>query len=132
MHSVTQTTSTSKPMLWTGRILSGLLGSFLLFDSGIKLLKAQPAIEGTIRVGYSERLVAPIGAVLLFSLILYLAPRTAILGAILLTGYLGGATATMVRMNDPWFGFPVVIGMLVWGALYLRDERLRTMIPLRS
>jgi hypothetical protein len=111
-----QTGTTSKPMLWTGRILTALLALFPLFDSGVKLAKARSAVEGTVRVGYSESVIVPIGATLLISLLLYLIPRTSILGAILLTGYLGGATATMVRVMDSWFPFPVVIGVLVWVA----------------
>lgn len=132
MHSLSGTPTTSKGMLWSGRVLTVLIGLFLLFDSAIKLVKARVAVEGTLRVGYSENLVAPIGATLFLSLVLYLIPRTSILGAILLTGYLGGATATMVRMHDSWFFFPVVMGILVWGALYLCDGRVRRMIPLRS
>ena len=132
MHPLSETPTTSKGMLWSGRVLTVLIGLFLLFDSAIKLVKARAAVEGTLRVGYSESLVAPIGATLFLSLVLYLIPRTSILGAILLTGYLGGATATMVRMHDSWFFFPVVMGILVWGALYLCDGRVRRMIPLRS
>ena len=132
MHSLSDTPTTSKGMLWSGRVLTVLIGLFLLFDSAIKLVKARVAVEGTLRVGYAENLVAPIGATLLLSLVLYLIPRTSILGAILLTAYLGGATATMVRMHDSWFFFPVVMGILVWGALYLCDGRVRRMIPLRS
>jgi len=132
VQSLANTPTTSKGMLWTGRILTVLIGLFLLFDSGIKLVKARAAVEGSLRLGYSENLVVPIGAALFVCLVLYLIPRTSILGAILLTGYLGGATATMVRMHDSWFFFPVVIGILVWGALYLRDGRVRRMIPLQS
>ena len=130
MHSLSDTPTTSKGMLWSARVLTVLIGLFLLFDSVIKLVKARVAVEGSLRVGYSEDLIVPIGATLFISLVLYLIPRTSILGAILLTGYLGGATATMVRMHDSWFFFPVVMGMLVWGALYLRDGRVRKMIPL--
>jgi hypothetical protein len=90
------------------------------------------AVEGTVQLGYSESVVIPIGAVLFISLVAYLIPRTSVLGAILLTGYLGGATATMVRVSSPWFPFPVFIGALVWAALYLRDDRVRAVIPLRS
>ena len=132
MQSLANTPTTSKGMQWTGRVLTVLIGLFLLFDSGIKLVKARAAVEGSLRLGYSENLVVPIGAALFVCLVLYLIPRTSILGAILLTGYLGGATATMVRMHDSWFFFPVVIGILVWGALYLRDGRVRRMIPLQS
>jgi DoxX-like family len=120
-----------KAVLWGGRVLTALLALFLFFDSSLKLVKARAAVEGTIRLGYSESVIVPVGAALLVSLVLYLIPRTSILGAILLTGYLGGATATMVRMNDPWFSFPILIGVLLWVALYLRDQQLRDMIPIR-
>ena len=85
-----------------------------------------------MRIGYPAEVVVPIGVVLLVSLALYLVPRTAILGAILLAGYLGGATASMVRMSDRWFLFPVLIGGLVWAGLYWRDPQLRGLIPLRA
>jgi hypothetical protein len=103
---------------------------FMLFDGGIKVLKLAPAVGGTVRVGYPVSMVQPIGIVALICVILYAIPQTAILGAILLTGYLGGATATQVRLQDPWFPFPVVIGMLIWAGIYFRDERLRALIPL--
>jgi hypothetical protein len=105
---------------------------FLLFDGGVKVMKVQGAVEATVRLGYPARLLLAIGIVELTCTILYVIPRTSILGAILLTGYLGGATATQVRLEDPWFFFPVVVGVLVWLGLYLRDPRLRELIPLRS
>jgi hypothetical protein len=118
-------------MVWTGRVLTVLVALFLLFDAAIKILRLPAAVEGTRRIGYPVEVVAPIGIALLVSLALYLVPRTAVLGAILLTGYLGGATASMVRMSDHWFLFPVLIGVLAWVGLYLRDEQLRTLVPLR-
>ena len=132
MHSSTQTAPASNGMLWAGRIITALVALFLLFDSAMKLMKLPAAVQGTVRVGYPEGVVVPIGIVLLVSLVVYLIPRTAILGAILLTGYLGGATATMVRMSDRWFLFPVVVGVLVWTGLYLRDDQVRALIPVRS
>lgn len=132
MDAVTSEPPSSKVMLWGGRVLTALVALFLLFDSTIKLVKARAAVEGTVQLGYSESVVVPIGAVLFISLVAYLIPRTSVLGAILLTGYLGGATATMVRVSSPWFPFPVSIGVLVWAALYLRDDRIRAVIPLRS
>ena len=119
-------------MLYLGRTLSGLTSLMLVIDAAIKILKVPNAVRETMRVGYPESTIAPIGFTLLLCLALYVVPRTSILGAILLTGYLGGATATMVRMQDPWFFFPVVLGMLVWLGLYLRDDLLRTLIPLRN
>ena len=118
----------SKKALWTGRILSGWLVLFLLFDGVVKVLKLAPAMEGTARLGYPSSLVVPIGIVELLCVAAYVIPRTSILGAILLTGYLGGATATQVRLEDPWFFFPVVVGVLVWAGLLLRDARLRSLI----
>ncbi len=135
MHSAMQTTPASKTSLWSGRIMSGLVVLFMLFDSAIKLMKLAPAVEGTARLGYPVSLVLPIGIVLLVCTVLYAIPRTSILGAILLTGYLGGAVASNVRMSNPLFGyvlFPVYIGVLLWLGLFLRDARLRALIPLRS
>jgi hypothetical protein len=131
MPATSQTAPASRGMLWTGRIITALIALFLLFDCVVKLMKSPQAVQGTIQLGYPESKVVPIGLVLLASLAFYLLPRTSILGAILLTGYLGGATATMVRVSSPWVLFPVLIGMLVWAGLYFRDEQLRALIPLR-
>jgi DoxX-like family len=121
-----QSAPLSKRRLWTGRILSGLPALFLFVDAVGKLVKPAPVVEGTLpRI---SRIV------LLACTVLYVIPRTAILGAILLTGYLGGAVATHVRVGSPLFThmlFPVYVGLLIWGGLYLRDERLRALIPLR-
>ena len=122
----------SKKSLWTGRIISGWMVAFLLFDGGVKVMKVQGAVEATVRLGYPARQVLAIGIAELACTILYVIPRTSILGAILLTGYLGGATATQVRLEDPWFFFPVVVGVLVWLGLYLRDEQVRELVPLRT
>lgn len=127
--------STSKKMLWAGRILSSLPALFLLADSAAKFLKPAPVVEGTVKLGYSESVILPLGAVLLVCTVLYLIPRTAVLGAILLTGYLGGAVDAHVRVGDPLFShilFPVYFGVFLWGGLYLRDARLRALIPLRK
>jgi DoxX-like family len=118
--------------LWAGRIISGLIVLFMLFDATVKLLRLPAALEGTIRLGYPASVVVPIGVVGLACIVLYLIPRTAVLGAVLLTGYLGGATATQVRVQDPWFIFPVFLGILAWAGLYLRDENLRALIPLKK
>jgi hypothetical protein len=130
MSSTTQIAPAASGRLWAGRIITALVGLFLLFDSGVKLLKSPSAVQGTVQLGYPENTIVPIGLVLLVSLVLYLIPRTSILGGILVTGYLGGATATMVRVSSPWILFPVVIGMLAWAGLYFRDEQLRALIPL--
>lgn len=132
MQSATQMASVSKKSLWVGRFISALIVLFLLFDGGVKVMKLAPALEATVRVGYPASLVVPIGIAELICVALFVIPRTSILGAILLTGYLGGATATQVQLEDPWFFFPVVIGVLVWGGLFLCDERLHILIPLRS
>src|SRR4029450_3405378 len=124
----------SKGRLWTGRIMSALPALFLLVDGVGKLLKPAPVVEGTVQPGYPESVLLGLGIVLLTCTILYTIPRTAILGAILLTGYLGGAIATHVRVGSPLFShilFPVYLAVLIWGGLYLRDERLRALIPLR-
>lgn len=118
-------------MLWAGRIISTLVVLFLLFDGIIKLIKPDYVVGATVKLGYPESVIFGIGLVLLISTNLYIFPRTSILGAILLTGYLGGATATHVRVGDPFY-FPVIFGVLVWVGLYLRDSRLRTLIPLRK
>ena len=110
--------------LWTGRIVAAWIVVFLVWDGALKLLKLNMAVEGTVRVGYPARLVAVIGLVELLCVVTYALPRTSIVGAVLLTGYLGGATATQVRLEDPWFLLPVAIGVLAWGALWLRDPEL--------
>lgn len=127
----TQTAPPSKTMLWVGRVISALMIVFMLFDACTKILKLPAAVEGTVRLGYPASTVLPIGVIALVCVLLYAIPRTSILGAILLTGYLGGATATQVRVQDAWYFFPPVLGALTWVGLYLRDERLRTLIPLK-
>ncbi len=114
--------------LWTARILGSLVVLFLLFDGAAKVARLAPVIEGTAKVGYPSSVVVPLGLVLLASTALYVFRRTAVLGAILLTGYLGGATATHVRLEQP-FVMPVLFGVIVWGCLYLRDERVRALLP---
>jgi hypothetical protein len=124
----------SKGSLWTGRILGALSTLFLLMDGVMKLIKPAPVVEATVRLGYPESVIQSLGIVLLVCTILYAIPRTSILGAILLTGYLGGAVATNVRVGNPLFShtlFPVYVALLVWGGLYLRDRRLRGLIPVR-
>lgn len=131
MSAIAQSVGASKTGLWAGRIISGLIVLFMLFDAVVKLLKLPAAVEGTIRLGYPAGVVFPLGLVALTCIVLYAIPRTSVLGAILLTGYFGGATATQVRVQDAWFVFPVILGMLAWAGLYLRDVGLRAQIPLR-
>ncbi len=119
----------------TGRVLSGLTIAFLLLDALMKVARARVAVEGTVQVGYPENTVVGIGIALLISTLLYAIPQTSVLGAILVTGYLGGAVATNVRVANPLFGyvlFPVYVAILLWGGLYLRDRRLRALLPFRS
>jgi len=124
----------SKGALWTGRVLSALPALFLLFDGAMKLVKPDFVVEATVRLGYPESVIVPLGVVLLACTVLYLVPGTSVLGAILLTGYLGGAVATHVRHEDTAFEilFPVLFGALLWGGLVLRDRRLRALVPWRS
>jgi hypothetical protein len=134
MQSDTQPPSGSKTMLWVGWIMSALPGLFLLTDAIMKLVQLDFVVATTVKLGYPENVIVPLGMVLLVCTALYLAPRTAVLGAILLTGYLGGAVATHVRMGEGAFSvlFPVVFGALLWRGLCLRDARLRALLPLRS
>jgi hypothetical protein len=121
----------SGKMLWTGRVISVLLVLFLLFDAGIKLMKIGPVMDAFSRLGWPTTMAVPIGIILLTCTVVYAIPPTSILGAILLTAYLGGATATQLRAGEPFY-FPVIFGVLVWLGLFLRDVRLRAFIPLRS
>ena len=130
MQSDIQTAPVSKKILWAGYIVSALPVLLLLFSGVMKLMKPVSVIEGFARFGYSESLILGIGILELACTVVYVVPRTSILGAILLTGYLGGAVATQVRLGDPFF-MTVALGVLVWGGLFLRDSRLRTLIPLR-
>lgn len=113
-------------------VMSFLPALFLLVDGVAKLFKPRFVVEATTQLGYQESTIVPIGIVLVICTVLYLLPVTSVLGAILLTGYLGGAVATHVRAGQGAFSivFPVIIGALVWGGLYLRDYRLRNLIPL--
>ena len=124
----------SKAMLWTGRVISTLVSLFLLMDGVMKLLKPQVVVQGTMKYGFSEHVITPLGIVLICCTLLYILPPTAVLGAVLLTGYLGGACCTHVRASDPMFNvfFPVIFGMLAWLGLVLRDRRLAALLPLRT
>jgi hypothetical protein len=124
--------SVSKGKLWTGRVLSAIPVLMLLFAGGMKLVKATAVVEGVAKSGFPEHLIVPIGILEVGCTIIYLIPRTSILGAILITGFLGGATATCVRIGDPSFVMPVLLGMMAWGGLYLRDQRLQELIPLKK
>ena len=123
----------SRARLTTGYVLSGLSSLFLLFDGIMKLFKPAVVVNGTVELGYNESVIIPLGIVLTAITVLYLIPRTAVLGAVLLTGYLGGAVATHVRVEAGAFPvlFPVFVGALVWGGLFFRCPRLAELIPFR-
>jgi hypothetical protein len=126
------TVTISKPTLWTSRVLSALPVLLILFGSVLKLMKTASVIEGFARSGVPEKLILPVGLIELTCVVVYLIPRTAVLGAILMTALLGGATITGLRIADPTYPMPVILGMMAWGGLYLRDVRLRELIPLRK
>ena len=120
--------------VWAGYIISGLAILFFLMDAAGKFFKPEPVVTTTVGLGYSESQIVPIGIILLVCTVLYLIPKTAVLGAVLLTGYLGGAVATNFRVQAPLFShilFPVYLGIFVWLGLYLWDARVRELLPLR-
>ncbi|MGN6460143.1 MAG: DoxX family protein [Pseudolabrys sp.] len=125
--------STPLAMLWVGRVVSGLVTLFLLFDGGIKLVPLDIVIETSRQMGIPEHLARTLGVLTLAGTLLYVFPRTAVLGAILLTGYFGGAIYAHVRIDSPLFShtlFGVYLGVLMWLGLWLRDARLRALLPL--
>jgi hypothetical protein len=124
----------TKRLAWAGRVMSGSAVLFLLFDSIGKLLQVQPVIDGTLQLGYPRSIVFSLGVILLSCVVVYVVPRTSVLGAVLLTGYLGGAIATHVRVENPLFThvlFPIYVAVLLWGGLILRDRRLLAFLPVR-
>ncbi|WP_309893783.1 DoxX family protein [Archangium sp.] len=137
-HSLPATAkeASSAPIsLWAGRILSGLAALFMLFDATMKVLELPVAVQGTTQLGYPESVVFGLGVVQLVCLAVYLVPRTSVLGALLWTGYLGGAIATHVRLGNPLFShilFPTYVAAFLWLGLWLRDERLRAVLPFRA
>lgn len=123
----------SKTLFWIGWVFTAFAGLFLLVDGGARLAGFAPYVEGMTRFGFEASFAPWIGLSLLVSTIVMLIPRTAMVGCILVTGYLGGAAATQVRVqHDAWFLFPVTLGALAWLGLYLRDARLRALIPFRT
>ena len=123
--------TSSKSRLWAGRILSGIAVLFLTVDGMMKVLRLAPALQGTIELGYPESAVVPIGVLVLIGVVLYAIPRTSVLGAIWLTGFLGGAVATHVRVGNPLFThtiFPTYVAAVVWGGLALRKPRVLDVI----
>jgi hypothetical protein len=134
MTSATHTLSVPTKTLVAGYVLTTLVSLFLAFDTVIKVLMLAPAVQGTAQLGYPANTVVWIGMIELVCLVLYLVPRTSVLGALLLTGYLGGAIATHVRVGSPLLShtlFPIYVALLTWGGLYLREPRLRELVPFR-
>jgi DoxX-like family len=135
MESAALTASPSNASLWAGRIMTGLAVAFLVFDGLVKFTSWQAVVDASNQLGIPLHVNPAIGIVLLVCVALYAFPRTSVLGAILLTGYLGGAVAIHMRVGNPLFThllFPTYVGALIWGGLYLRDRRLRALIPLRT
>ncbi len=124
----------STKAVWAGRALSGFAALFLLFDATVKVFELPLAVEATTELGYPASVLFGLGSVQLACLVVYLLPRTSVLGAVLWTGYLGGAVATHVRVGSPIFEtlFPIFVAAFVWGGLWLRDERLRSVLPIRA
>ena len=125
------TGAASKGMFRVGWVLTAFVGLFLLVDGGARLAGFAPYVEGMTKFGYAPSLAPWIGLALLVSTVLMLIPRTAVLGGILVTGYLGGATATQVRAQDAWFIFPILLGAMSWLGLYMREPRVRALLPFR-
>ncbi len=134
MTSAAHTPFVSKKKLVAGYVVTALVALFLTFDTVMKVLRLAPAIQATAELGYPADTVLWIGMIELVCVGLYLAPRTSVLGALLLTGYLGGAIATHLRVGSPLLShtlFPIYVALLLWGGLYLRETRLRALLPFR-
>ncbi len=131
MQPSTPPAATFKGMVWAGRVLSTILVLLMLLDGIMKLWKPPEVVKATVELGYPEDVILGLGILVLVCTVLYAIPRTAVLGAVLLTGWLGGATASHLRHGDPLLFdvIPAVFGALVWGALYLRDARVRALLP---
>jgi uncharacterized membrane protein (UPF0182 family) len=132
MQSGVQAAATSRKMIWSGRVLSAIPAALVLFGAILKIIKAESVMEGMSQHGIPEYLVVLIGIIELICALVYLIPRTAVLGAILMTALMGGATFTNVRVGDPTYVATIILGVMVWAGLYLRDDRLRALIPLRG
>lgn len=124
---MTETKSISKSSLWAGWIISGLVILFLLLDAVMKIIKEKHSIDGSVKLGWPVEHVPTIGFILLVCVILYAIPRTAVLGAVLITGYLGGAVAVMMRTPEPYY-FPLVFGVLTWAGIYFRNAKLQALV----
>jgi uncharacterized membrane protein YphA (DoxX/SURF4 family) len=133
-YSANEVRPVSKAQVWTGRVINILLALLLIMSGVMDVMKPDFVVKTTTQMGYPEGMIQPLGVVLLICVILYLIPSTAVLGAILLTGYLGGAVATHVRAGDPLFSrvlMPVYFATLMWCGVYLRYERVRALVPFR-
>ena len=132
MHSATLVSESARSTSWTGRILSGLVAAFMLFDGIIHVLIPAPVVDAFAQLGVPLRLSIGIGIVELVCTALYAVPRTSVMGALLLTAYLGGAVATQVRAGANWFPtvFPVLVAVLLWSGLALRDARVRSLLTI--
>ena len=131
-YAAPNTVSTRR--IWTGRVLTGLGALFMLFDGVIHILKITPVVDAFAQLGFPLGTSRALGVIEIICVAIYLLPSTSVLGAILLTGYLGGAIATQVRVGAPLFSttlFPIYVALFLWGGLYFRDERVRNLIPLR-
>jgi hypothetical protein len=131
LNAPSTVTAPSKGKVWTGRVMAGIVILFMLMDSVFKFVTNEQVIEGTTSLGFQVHHLPIMGTLGLLSIILYIIPRTKVLGAILLTGYWGGAVATHVRLDNPLFMhilFTVYLGILAWGALYLKSEKFRDLI----
>ena len=120
--------------VWTGRTLTALAVLFLIFDATVKLLQLTPAVDATAQLGFKASVLVPLGIIEVLCLAAYLVPQTSVAGAILWTGYLGGAVAAQLRVGNPLFSnvlFPVYVAALLWGGLWLREQRLRELVPVR-
>ena len=133
MESSIHTAPSSNKRIWAGRIVSALPVLFLLFDGTIHIMRIPAVVAGFAQAGFPISTAVPIGIIEIVCIILYVIPRTSVLGAIFLTGYLGGAVATNVRQQLPMLGYvlaPVYVALFLWGGLWLRDDRIRSLIPL--
>jgi DoxX-like protein len=129
--AATDNAAFSRKSIWTGRVLTGLAAAFLAFDATLKLVMVPEAVAGTAELGWPTNVIQGLGVLQLVLLALYLVPRTAVLGAVLWTGYLGGAIATHLRVGHPWLShtlFPIYVAVLIWGGLALRDRRARGLL----
>jgi DoxX-like family len=131
MHSGLQVAAGSRKMIWAGRVLTGIPAALVLFGAVLKIIKSQSVIEGMSQHGIPEYLIVLIGVIEFVCAVVYLIPNTAVLGGILMTALMGAATFTNVRVGDPTWIVTITLGVMVWAGLYLRDDRVRALIPRR-